>query len=139
MKALLPLFLVTAATWAAAGAARAEAPSVPPASCFAHPERWSYDRAHETLAAPGERFLADLSACDPTFSAAVIEAVRYQIQSDEAQKFARARGYVMAAYGIAWALLAVSAVALWLRQRRLGAELATLEGRLREAERESRP
>jgi hypothetical protein len=121
-------FLVVAVLLAAGAAGAAEAP---PATCFAHPERWAYDRGKETLAAPGERFFEDLRACDATFAAAVAEAVRYQIQADEAEKFVRSKDTVLLAYGIAWGVLAVSGLLLWLRQRRLLAEIASLEARLK--------
>lgn len=104
------------------------------ARCFANPERWSYDRAKETLAAPGERFLDDVRACDASFAAAVTEAIRYRIHSEEAAKLTRSSHYVMAAYGVAWAVLALSAAALFLRQRRLTGEIAAMEARLRAAE-----
>jgi CcmD family protein len=111
----------------------AEARAVEP-RCFENVQRWSYDRGKETLAAPGERFLDDLRACDASFAASVTEAIRYRIHAEETEKLARASGYVMAAYGVAWALLALSAVALFLRQRRLARELEALEAKLREAE-----
>ena len=104
---------------------------VPPAACFAHPENWSYDRAKMTLAAPGEKFFADLQKCDPTFAASVVEAIRYQIQKDETDKFMHQKQFLLAAYGICWAIVALAAVALWLRQRRLARELADLEARLK--------
>jgi hypothetical protein len=119
---------------ASATAAHAEEPVVPPATCFAHPERWAFDRDHETSAAPGERFLEDMHTCAPTLWADVVEAVRYQIQSEEAEKFVRSRKIVTVAYGIAWAALAAVAFTLWLRQRRLAAEIGQLEARLRDAE-----
>jgi hypothetical protein len=109
-----------------------------PAKCFANPERWAYDRKAETLAAPGERFFEDMRACDPSFAAAITEAVRYQIHTEEAQKFTRASKYVMAAYGVAWAILAGAGLALYLRQRRLNDEIASLEAKLREAEKDLR-
>jgi hypothetical protein len=123
--AFLVLSLVLVGT-----SARAAEVSAPPASCFANAERWSYDREKETLAAPGERFLDDMQRCAPSFAAAVVEAVRYQIQKDETDKFVHQQGFVVGAYGVAWALLAVGALAVWLRQRRLAAELRALEQRL---------
>jgi tRNA(Ile2) C34 agmatinyltransferase TiaS len=105
----------------------------PPASCFAHPDRWTYERAKEPIAGPGERFLDDMRACDPTFAAAVVEAIRYKIQTEETEKFIHQRGFVIAAYAIAWGVLAAAALALWLRQRRLTREIAELESRLKAA------
>jgi len=105
----------------------------PPANCFAHPERWTYDRTKEPLAGPGERFLADMQQCDATFAAAVVEAIRYKIQNEETEKFIHQRSFVIAAYAIAWAVLAAAAFALWLRQRRLTREIAELEARLKAA------
>jgi heme exporter protein CcmD len=118
---------------AAAGVAVADEVNTPPASCFAHPDRWTYDRAKEPLAAPGQRFLDDMKACDATFGAAVIEAVRYAIQKDEHDKFMRQSTYVIAAYAIIWAVVAGAALTLYLRQRRLLRELADLEARLKAA------
>ena len=105
----------------------------PPASCFAHPDRWTYDRTKEALAAPGERFLEDMQACDATFAAAVVEAIRYKIQKEETEKFFHQNRFVVAAYAIAWGALAAAALALWLRQRRLTREIAELEARLKAA------
>jgi hypothetical protein len=102
--------------------------------CFDGVDRWSYDREKEPLARPGERFLDDLKACDSTFHAAVVEAVRYRIHTEEAAKFTRSKSYVLAAYGVAWAVLAAAGVTLFLRQRRLADELGALEAKLREAE-----
>ena len=112
----------------------ARAAEGPPASCFADTNRWSYDREKETLAAPGERFLEDLRKCDSTFAASVIEAIRYQIHDDETKKFVRAKGFVLTAWGLAWALLVLAGLALWLRQRRLDGEIAVLEAKVRSAE-----
>lgn len=107
----------------------------PPASCFAaaHLDRWTYDRTKEALAAPGERFLEDMQACDATFAAAIVEAIRYKIQNEETEKFIRQRSFVIAAYAIAWGALALAAFALWMRQRRLTREIAELESRLKAA------
>lgn len=105
----------------------------PPPSCFAHPEHWTFDRTKEALAAPGERFLADMQACDATFAAAIVETIRYKIQNEETEKFIRQRSFVIAAYAIAWGVLAVAAFALWMRQRRLTREIAELESRLKAA------
>ncbi len=109
------------------GAAHAADPK-----CFANPERWSYDRDKETLQQAGERFLADMKACDPTFASTIMEVARYQLHDDELRKFTHQSGFVLWAYGIAWGLLAVSALLLFLRQQRLKGEIAELEARLRE-------
>ena len=116
-----------------AAVARAADVDTPPATCFAHPDKWTYDRTKETLAAPGQRFIDDMQACDPSFAAAVIEAVRYQIQKDETDKFFRQVNYVIAAYAICWALVAIAGLTVWLRQRRLIRDLAELEARLKAA------
>ncbi len=129
MRLLLVLLVLTVA------APLAGAQQAPQARCFADTSRWAYDRANETLAAPGERFLEDLSKCDPTFAASIVEATRYQIHDEETKKFVRANGFVMAAYGVAWGVLAISGLLLFLRQRKLNGEIATLEARIREAER----
>jgi hypothetical protein len=103
--------------------------------CFSTPERWSYDRDKgESLSLAGERFLDDMQKCDSAFAASVFEVARYQLQSEEAKKFVRQIGFVEWAYGVAWALLVVSGLLLWLRQRRLNRDIAELEARLRAAE-----
>jgi hypothetical protein len=108
--------------------------SAGPAKCFSDPGRWAFDRTKETIAKAGERFFEDMRKCDPTFAAAVTEAVRYEIHKDETEKFTRSSKYVMAAYGVAWAILAISGLLLWLRQRRLNDEIGALEAKLRDAE-----
>ena len=124
---LLAILGLSSAAWAADV-------DTPPASCFAHPDHWTYDRTKgEPLAAPGERFLDDMRACDATFAAAVVEATRYKIQNEETEKFIRQKSFVIAAYAIAWGVLALAALALWLRQRRLTREIAELESRLKAA------
>jgi hypothetical protein len=115
-------------------AAPAIADAQSPAKCFADADRWTIDRKAESLTAVGQRFLEDLRKCDSTFAAAVTDAVRYELHDEEARKFARASKFVMAAYGIAWAILAAAGLALYLRQRRLNDEIASLEARLRDAE-----
>lgn len=107
-------------------------------NCFADAERWKFDRNAETIAKAGERFFEDMRQCDPTFAAAVTEAVRYQIHQEESQKFVRSSKYVMAAYGVAWAVLAAAGLALYLRQRKLNEEITALEAKLRDAEAQGR-
>jgi hypothetical protein len=114
-----------------AGAARADV-VVPNAACFANSQRWSLDRSKETVAQPGQRFLADLRACDATLAASIEEAVRYDIQQKEAQSFRRNQGFVLAAYGAAWGLVALAGLAVWLRWRKLKQLLAELEARVRQ-------
>jgi hypothetical protein len=99
--------------------------------CFANPERWSFQRDKESLQQAGERFIADMQACDPSFAATVLEVARYQLHDEETKKFVHQRGFVLWAYGIAWGVLALSGLALFLRQRRLSAEIDALEARLR--------
>lgn len=130
MRTLLFAFVALLGLSSAAWAADVD---TPPPSCFAHPERWTFDRTKEALAAPGERFLEDMRACDATFAAAIVEAIRYMIQNEETEKFIRQRSFVVAAYAIAWGALALAALALWLRQRRLTRDIAELESRLKAA------
>jgi hypothetical protein len=123
-------------------AAAQDAPptGAPPAfaRCFEDPDRWTYHRGQETIAKAGERFFEDMRKCDPSFAAAVAEAVRFQVHQEETNKFVRSSKYVMAAYGVAWAVLALAGLALWLRQRRLNDEIASLEAKLRDAEAQGR-
>jgi hypothetical protein len=44
----------------------------------------------------------------------------------------------MAAYGVAWAVLAAAGLALYLRQRKLNDEISALEAKLRDAEAQGR-
>lgn len=88
-------------------------------------------------AAPGQplekaadRFLADLKEIDPALSEEILVRAAYQVQQDELDKFGRQRGYVIAAYGVLWGVVAAFAVVLWLRQRKLTAALVDLESRL---------
>jgi hypothetical protein len=117
-----------------AGAARAEV-STPKAECFAamgaNVARYAWDRAAETLAQPGERFMADLRACDSTLAANIEEAVRYSIQSKEMANFARNQTAVLAAYGVAWGLVALAALGAWLRWRRVTRLLDELEAKVK--------
>jgi hypothetical protein len=122
------LFLVILAL--GAGAARADE-VVPKASCFADPSRWAFDRSKESVAQPGQRFLADLRACDPTLAANIEEAVRHEFHQKEAQSARRNEKFVLAAYGAAWGLLALAALGVWLRWRKVKQLLAELEARVR--------
>ena len=125
------LFLVILVLGAVAGAARADE-VVPKASCFADPSRWAFDRSKgETVAEAGQRFFADLRACEPTLAASIEEAVRYGIQQKEAQSFRRNQKFVLAAYGAAWGLVALAALGVWLRWRKVKQLLAELEARVR--------
>jgi hypothetical protein len=125
MKRIVLLFVILGV-----GAARADE-VVPKASCFADPSRWTFDRSKETVAEPGQRFLADLRACEPTLAASIEEAVRYDIQQKEAQSFRRNQKFVLAAYGAAWGLVALAALGVWLRWRKVKQLLAELEARVR--------
>jgi hypothetical protein len=79
----------------------------------------------------GRRFLADLEAKSPAVHASVVDAVRSQIQADETARFARQNKFVLWAYGAAWALIAILAGSLLLKQRRLAADLAELEAKVK--------
>ncbi len=113
-----------------AGAARADV-STPKPECFANMGRYAYDRSIETLAQPGQRFMADLRACDATFAANIEEAVRYDIQSKELASFAKNQTAVLAAYGVAWGLVALAALGAWLRWRRVSRLLDELEAKVK--------
>lgn len=136
-SSLLVLCIVLAPAVAAAQDTPA-APAPPLSRCFTDPDRWAYQRGQETIAKAGERFFEDMRKCDPSFAAAVAEAVRFQIHQEETEKFVRSSKFVMAAYGVAWAVLALAGLALWLRQRKLNDEIASLEAKLRDAEAQGR-
>ncbi|MBI4511386.1 MAG: hypothetical protein HY698_17265 [Deltaproteobacteria bacterium] len=93
--------------------------------------RWQRDK--EFFAQAGARFLEDLRSRDKELAAAVLDAARYDIQQEEADKFARQKKFVLAAYGVLWGILVVFVTAIWLRQRRLTAALDDLEQKLKKA------
>jgi hypothetical protein len=101
------------------------------------PYRWQEGR--ELPAQAGERFFADLQRCDRDLAASVTEAVRQSIQVEETARFVRQRRYLIAAYGVLWAVVAAFAAATYLRQRRLKAAIADLEAALAAREEAARP
>jgi hypothetical protein len=78
----------------------------------------------------GRRFRTDLAKQDPVLADSVTEAVRFEIQIDETEKFIKHTTHVMWAYGIAWVLLVIFACVMYARHQRIAAELAGLEARL---------
>ena len=84
----------------------------------------------QTAAELGQDFLRDLSARSPSVAANVRDAIRYELQAEEAAKFTHQKAFVITAYGVIWALLVLFVVVLWLRQHRLDRELHDLETRL---------
>jgi hypothetical protein len=121
---------------AAPALASAQTPAAPAAdpSAFQSPAFHKYKINPEKDDIPltkGRQFLADLAAADPELKASVTEAVRFEIQNEETEKFARQKGYVLWAYGALWVVLLVFVVGLLLRQRQLAAELASLEARVK--------
>ncbi len=94
-------------------------------------EKYMLDReAGEIPVEAGRRFLDDLSALSPQVRASVTDAVRFEIQKDEADKFARQKNYVLYAYSALWVILLLFVVGVFSRQRKLAAELAALESRV---------
>ncbi len=91
--------------------------------------RWQRDR--EFSAQAGERFMQDLRTKSPEVAANVEDAVRYEIQSDEAQKFAHQKKFVLAAYGVLFAIFVLFAYVMARRQRALFTALGELEAKLR--------
>jgi len=122
----------------AAPAATAEPPpSVPAAAPSASPlsgvsfMRYKLDREKGDIPVEkGRVFLADLKAASPETWASVVDAVRLEIQKDEAEKFSHQKGYVLYAYGAIWVILIVFVIGVFARQRKLAAELAELERRV---------
>ena len=108
------------------------APAAHAATCLGSLDesRYAFARGKEDLAQPGERFLADLKQCNPQLVSAIEESVRYQIHEQEAAVFHRNSGYVQLAYGVAWAVVAAGALAMYFRQRRLDAAIAEMQRRL---------
>ncbi len=126
MKRILVSMVIILGTTAAA---RAEVTPPNPA-CFNDPSRWGWDRAKEAVAEPGQRFMADMRKCDATLAASIEDAVRYDIHEKEAQSVRRNEKFVLAAYGAAWALVALAALIAWLRLRKVTQLLAELEARV---------
>jgi hypothetical protein len=105
-----------------------------PNCSFPHPERYGFVQGQMPLAKPGENFLEDLHACDPTLAAAVQDAVRYDIQKDETAKFVKQKQYVIGAYAVLWTILIAFALFMWARQQRLLGEIKSLEAKVSAAE-----
>ena len=95
--------------------------------------KYVVDRGKVDLAVPGEQFYNDLKGCNPTLAASITEYIRYTIHDQEAQAFARNTVYVRLAYGVAWSIVALAAVLIYLRQRKLEQTIGDLEDRLRKA------
>ena len=92
---------------------------------------YEVDRAAgQTTRAAGEVFLTDLAAVSPGVAANVRDAARYQLQQEEADKFARNQQYVLWAYGLAWLLPLGFSVYVWRRHRQVTARLDHLERQL---------
>ena len=128
---LLPLVLL--ATLAAP--ARADEPPPPAAADnpLAGVELDKYKLNREAGDIPleaGRRFLDDLGAVSPEVRASVTDAVRFEIQKDETDKFARQKNYVLYAYAALWVILIVFVIGVFTRQRHLAGELAELERRV---------
>jgi hypothetical protein len=116
------------------GGAAADEAAPPPAAgnglAGVNFEKYEPADDRETPVEAGQRFLADLGVASPEVKANVTEAVRYELQKDETDKFARQKKWVLRAYGVAWSLLAVFGVALFMRHQKLAADLAALEARV---------
>jgi hypothetical protein len=123
MRIVIFLFLLVASA--------AHADGLPNCS-FPHPERYGYVQGQMPLAQPGENFLEDLHACDPTLASAVQDAVRYDIQKEETAKFVKQKQYVIGAYAVLWTILIGFALLMWLRQQRLLGEIKQLESKLKD-------
>ena len=57
--------------------------------------------------------------------------MRHEFHQKEAQSARRNEKFVLAAYGAAWGLLALGALGVWLRWRKVKRLLAELEARVR--------
>ena len=103
------------------------------AGCLASLDESKYvtERGKQDIAVAGERFRTDLKACNPELAAAFTEYVRYEIHDQEAQAFVRNAGFVKLAYAVAWAIVALAAVLMYLRQRKLEQSIDAMETKLR--------
>lgn len=66
-----------------------------------------------------------LAACEESHSS------KYQVQ--DARRATKDKQFVVVAYAVLWAIVAVFMVVLWLRQRKLSAEITKLEAELEKA------
>ena len=109
------------------------APSAYAAPCLSTLDeaRYNYERGKEDIAVVGKRFDEDLRKCNRELAAGYTEYIRYQIHEQEAKSFATHGDSVKLAYGVAWALVVLGAVAMYLRQRKLEAAIGDLEAKLR--------
>jgi len=78
----------------------------------------------------GERLLADLAARDKYAAASLEDAAIVRYHDHEAKRFANDRRAVIYAYGVLWVIVTGFAVFLWLRQRRINAELIELSAKI---------
>jgi len=139
MRRLL-LTLVVLAALAAPAAAQEPAPAAPAptaAPAAGNPlsgvnlEKYKLERDKGDIPVEkGRLFLDDLKVASPDAWASVVDAIRFEIQKEEAEKFARQKNYVIYAYGALWVILLLFVIGVFTRQRHLAAELAELERRV---------
>lgn len=127
---VLAVCLALVVGWGAS--ARAE----PPLAALADP---AAAPAADPYVSPLRQSWRDEIARDPELKADIEAALRLKVHKDESAAFARNNRHVVLAYVAIWVLTAGFLGALWLRQGRLRAELARLEGELARAERAGPP
>ncbi len=120
-----------------AGVAAAQEPPAPaPAPAAANPlagvslDKYRLNADKNDALQVGRAFLDDLKKASPDAWASVTEAIRYDLQTGETERFARQKNYVLYAYAALWVILLVFVVGVFARQRHLAAELAELERRV---------
>jgi hypothetical protein len=72
-------------------------------------------------------------AKDKVWSAELLNSMRPQVHQEDANIIARNKKHVVMAYGALWGLTVVFVVLLWLRQRRLLAEMDRLAQQIKKA------
>ena len=128
MMRMVVLLVAVVVGVSGAGEAAAQAPAKCPDLAG-----YRFDREKDFAAQAGDRLLAEIRECNQDAYSTLVDSVRHQIQADETAKFANQRRYVIWAFGAAWALLALAALGIWLRQGKLRAQIDELEARLRKA------
>lgn len=128
MRTLLILAFVALPSLASAG----PPPDPPPRTiCFRKLADHTWERGAEAKVAAGLAFMEDLRKCDELLAAGVQSSMEYSVHQREAKIFANQSRFVITAYGVIWAVLLLFCVFMFLRQRKLLAQIGELEARLK--------
>src|SRR5262249_34426679 len=70
---------------------------------------------------------------DKTWQAELRAKVRPEVHNEDATQMLNNKKHVVAAYAVIWGLTVIFVVFMWLRQKRLAADILALEKELKEA------